>query len=302
MLHDRQSKKTLEVLSKRSSDDLHSVDGEGVTVHGRTDTGCVRSNNEDQFLVAELERAMVLQQSGFPIEDGRRLVDHPRAKLIVVADGMGGHSSGEVASTVAVDAMTHYAFSMLPWLGSAATESEEALAQGLELAVQHAQARIRLVAMRKGLDTSLGTTLTMAYIKWPSMYLVHVGDSRAYLFRAGELFRLTRDHNLAEEMIRRGVLTEDEARDSRFASILTNAVGGTTDDVNAELFHFELLEGDLLLLCTDGLYGEVTDADIAKRLSHVRSPAFVEPCVDALIKAAKAAGGRDNVTAVLALF
>lgn len=297
------SKDTLEVLgqvSEEVGDPL--APPHRPVVYGRSEPGRVRSNNEDQFLVATLERAVVLEQSAFPIRDGRRLVDQPPARLLMVADGMGGHDGGEVASTVAVDAMAHYAFSMLPWLGGAEAQSEQALAASLDMAVRQAQAKIREVARRKGLDSRLGTTLTMAYVKWPSMYLVHVGDSRAYLFRAGELFRLTRDHNLAEEMVRRGVMTPEEAKGSRFSSILTNALGGTSDDLHAEMYHFELAPGDLLLLCTDGLFGEVTDDDIAHRLSHVRSPVLVEPCVESLIEAAIESGGRDNVTAILAHF
>jgi len=297
------SKNTLEVLGPLAGeiDDGVSPPYRPV-VYGRTEPGRVRRNNEDQFLVATLERAVVLEQSGFPIQDGKRIVDQPPARLLVVADGMGGHDGGEVASTVAVDAIAHYAFSMLPWLGVVEAQSEETLAASLDAAVRRAQARIRAVAQRKGLDSHLGTTLTMAYVKWPAMYLVHVGDSRAYLFRGGELFRLTRDHNLAEEMVRRGVMTPEEARESRFASILTNALGGTSDDLHAEMYYFELAPGDVLLLCTDGLYGEVTDEAIARLLSHVKNPAFVEPCVESLIRAAIAAGGRDNVTAVVAHF
>jgi protein phosphatase len=273
------------------------------TIFGLTDRGNVRDNNEDQFLVAQLERAVVLEQTGFQgFEAGepRRIVDEPSARLVMVADGMGGHEAGEVASSVVVDAMAHYAFAMMPWLGGSAETASTA--EDLKKAVEHAQRRISQVAARKGLNPDLGTTLTMAYVVWPSLYLVHVGDSRAYLHRGGELFRLTRDHNLAGEMVRSRVLTEAQARVSRFTSVLTNAVAGSTEAVDVELHELALEPGDRLLLCTDGLYGEIEDKDIAARLDNVTGPHLVEPCARALVAAAKRAGGRDNVTAVLALF
>ncbi len=275
-------------------------------IFGLTDRGSVRENNEDQFLVAQLERAVVIEQTGFQGFDAghpKRITDEPPARLLMVADGMGGHEAGEVASSVVVDAMAHYAFSMMPWLGDGDGDAElDTTADDLRKAVEHAQQRISQVAARKGLSQDLGTTLTMAYVVWPTLYLVHVGDSRAYLHRSGELFRLTRDHNLAEEMVRRRVLTEAQARVSRYSSVLTNAVAGSAEEIEVELHRLALEPGDRLLLCTDGLYGEMEDREIAVRLDNVTGPHLVEPCVRALVAAAKRAGGRDNLTAVLALF
>jgi protein phosphatase len=197
--------------------------------------------------------------------------------------------------------MAHYAFSMMPWLGEGPGRTDTT-ANDLKKAVEHAQRRISQVAARKGLSPDLGTTLTMAYVVWPALYLVHVGDSRAYLHRSGELFRLTRDHNLAEEMVRRRVLTEAQARASRFTSVLTNAVAGSAEEVDVELHELALEPGDRLLLCTDGLYGEMEDREIAARLDNVTAHDLVEPCVRGMIAAVKRAGARDNATAVLALF
>ncbi len=271
---------------------------------GVTDRGGVRPNNEDQFLVAKLERAVVLEQSGFAGIDAARpirIADEHAAHLLMVADGMGGHNAGEVASSVVVDAMASYAFSMMPWLGGASGIGH-ATSDDLKNAVEHARQRIAQVAERKGLNPDLGSTLTMAYVAWPTLHVVHVGDSRAYLYRGGELFRLTRDHNLAEEMVRRKVLSEEQARASHFTRLLTNAVAGTQASIEVELHQLPLHRGDLLLLCTDGLYTEIEDREIASRLGNVTSARAVEPCVHALVKAAKRAGGRDNVTVVLARF
>ncbi len=271
------------------------------TVHGLSDTGCVRPNNQDQFLVARLERSVVLEESGFPVKDGTRLCQ-TSPHMFMVADGMGGHEGGDVASAVTIDAMAHYAFTTMPWLDADDEQAAQDLVDGLAAAVAQAQERMLRIAARKHIDQRLGSTLTMAYAVWPRLFLFHVGDSRAYLYREGEMTRLTRDHNLAEEMVERQVMTPEEARGSRFSSMLTNALGGGTGSVHVELHRVDLRAHDLVLLCSDGLHGEVSDADIAKKLAFVTSADSVLPCVQSLIDAARRAGGRDNITAVLARF
>jgi len=271
------------------------------TTYGMSDIGCLRSNNQDQFLVARLERSVVLEQSGFPVEDGTRL-SQTSPHMFMVADGMGGHEGGDVASAVTIDAMAHYAFTTMPWLDADDEQAAQDLVDGLAAAVGQAQERMLRIAARKHIDERLGSTLTMAYAVWPRLFLFHVGDSRAYLYRDGELTRLTRDHNLAEEMVERQVMTAEEARGSRFSSMLTNALGGGTGSVHVELHRVDLRAQDLILLCSDGLHGEVTDGDIAKKLCFVTNTQLVRPCVQSLVDAARRAGGRDNITAVLARF
>lgn len=293
-------KRTLELVDRAEAP--AQVDPGRPRVFALSDPGCVRDNNEDQYLVAQLERAMVVGQSGLPVEDGARIVDPRTARLLMVADGMGGHAAGEVASAVVVDGMVNYAFAMMPWWGPTTSANEKVLAAALREAVQRSQERIRQVAERKGLRRDLGTTLTMAYVTWPMLYLVHVGDSRAYVLRDKRLFQLTRDHNLAQELVASGTMSAEDARTSSFSSVLTNALGGERDTVDVELHRLQLQEGDLLLLCTDGLYGEVGNKDIKARLLRVETDEMVEPCVRNLIDTAKKAGGKDNITAVLARF
>lgn len=267
-------------------------------VAGVTDRGRVRDSNQDQFLIAALERAILVEGSSLPTQAGSRLTDTPQGRLLIVADGIGGHGGGEVASAVAIDAMAHYAFGAMPWaLGhSACTEDE--LAQGLQDALRRAQDRIRRVAERKGLNRDLGTTLTMAYIAWPHLYLVHVGDSRAYLLRDDRLYRLTRDHTLAQQLVEGKAMSEEEAKTSRLSHVLVNAVGGRSDDLDVELHHLELAMDDQLMLCSDGLYDMVDDEEIAARLR--RTDQSVEGVVQGLLAAANQAGGHDNITVVLA--
>lgn len=297
-------KKTLEFL-RRSGEEPASLDADvadRATIVGATDRGCVRERNEDQFVVARLERTVEVESCGLPASNGMRHTDRPTGRLMMVADGMGGQTAGDVASAVVVDAMLQYAVSMMPWLRMSTAADERVLADGLTAAVGRSQDRMLEVAQRKGFVGDMGSTLTLGYVMWPILYLVHVGDSRAYLFRQGELFRLTRDHNLATEMVKMKVMTEEEARASRFASVLTNSVSTSSEQAQVELHQVELRHGDLVLLCTDGLYGEITDKDIKQRLMHVTAPDLVAPCVRSLVEAAKAAGGRDNITAILALF
>lgn len=274
----------------------------GVTAdcHGATDTGRVRANNQDQFLMAALERALFIEGSSLPAEAGTRLTDTPQGRLLIVADGIGGHGGGELASAVTIDAMAHYAFEAMPWAMDRNEHSLQELADGLRDAVTKAQARVRRVARRKNVAPDLGTTLTMAYVAWPDLHLVHVGDSRAYLLREGKLHRLTRDHTLAQQLVDDEVLAPEEAERSRYSHVLVNAVGGGTDELMVELHRIRLEIEDQLMLCTDGLYDMVPDVEIARRLAKTDQP--VDAVVRGLIKAANEAGGRDNVTVVLARF
>ncbi len=279
---------------------IHNNPGVIAAVAGKTHKGQVRADNQDHFLVASLERALLVEDSSLPAEAGTRLTDTPQGRLFIVADGIGGHGGGEVASAVAVDAMAHYAFETMPWVLGRNDCSMDELEGGLRDAMEKAQARIRRVARRKNLNSDLGTTLTMGYVAWPEMFLVHVGDSRAYLYRDDKLHRLTRDHTLAQQLVDGNAMSEEEAKSSRLAHVLVNAMGGSSDDLHVELHRVELKLDDQLLFCSDGLYDMIGDSAIEAYLSESERP--VNDVVELLVGAANAAGGRDNVTVVLARF
>lgn len=270
-------------------------------VFGLTDRGRVRKNNEDQFLVAELERSMLVQQSSFPAGDGTALTGNPQGRLMMVADGVGGRADGEVASAVAVDALAHYALAVMPWMLTAGGADEEQLRVGITRAMEASQQRMRRVAQRHGFDVKMSTTLTLAYAAWPHLYVAHAGDSRAYLFRHGRLARLTRDHTLAQQMIDAHALTESQAEHTPWRSVLTNAVGGSSERLVVEFHRLDLAAGDVVLLCSDGLNAHVDDGAIAQQLAIVRPGAVADTC-RALVSAALGGGGTDNVTVVLGLF
>jgi len=268
-------------------------------VFGMTDRGCVRRNNQDQFLIAELERSMLVQQTSAPMQDGTRLSDIPQGRLLMVADGMGGYEGGEVASAVAMDVMARYAFAMMPWLLMASHTSEREFADGLQRAAEICNQRVRDAAEQQNLDARMGTTLTMAYVAWPEVYVLHVGDSRCYLQRAGVLYRLTRDHTVAQQLVDQKALSDEEAEQSRFKHVLVNTIGGASESVSVEFRHVTLQAGDQLLLCTDGLTGYLKDDQLAAYLSRAEP---VQHLATEMIEEAKHAGGEDNVTVVLARF
>ena len=267
---------------------------------GRTDLGLKREKNQDQFLITALDRQMRVISSSFEVEDGSDIVGNHETFLMAVADGIGSRANSEIASAVAIDALAFHALSMLPWLPAAPNVSAgvlESFADGLRAAVNDAQTHLRSVAERKGLR-EVGTTLTVGYVVWPALYVVHVGDSRAYLSRGGQLQRLTRDHTMAQDLLDQGFPDVH----ARFGHILTNSIGGSSEDVKVDLTATELQPGDVLLLCSDGLSGQVEDAVISQALHTFSEGGDPTQTVDHLVGLANEAGGRDNVTVICARF
>jgi PPM family protein phosphatase len=223
-----------------------------------TDTGLQRPANEDSLLV--------------------------RAPLFVVADGMGGAQAGEVASHMAVESFKHG----LP----NRADPQESL---VELA-EEANARINERSRSDARHAGMGTTITAAYVGEQDVSIVHVGDSRAYCLRDGELLRLTDDHSLVDELIRQGRLTPEEAEEHPQRSVITRALGPEpTVEVDARSFRGRA--DDIYLLCSDGLTTMVSEEELARVLAeHER----LRDAGRALIAAANEAGGKDNITVVLA--
>ena len=203
--------------------------------------------------------------------------------LFVVADGMGGAQAGEVASKIAVDAFAEG----LPEDGS----PEERLAAVAMTANRRIYALSRSESERAG----MGTTLTAAYLGDHDLSIAHVGDSRAYLFRDGQLSRLTQDHSLMAELIKRGKLTEEEAADHPQRSIITRALG-PEPEVAVDTWTYPVRDGDIILLCSDGLTSMITEAQVTEVM---RASEGLDRAAHGLIDEANRAGGRDNITVVL---
>jgi protein phosphatase len=270
-----------------------------IETFGKTDRGRVRPNNEDQFLAAELDRKLLFLQSSLSPRGQQKINEVAQGRLFMVADGMGGYEGGEIASAVAVDAMAGYALAVMPWLLQADEHSERDFVEGLRRAMQTCHERVQRAADERDLDRRMGTTLTMAYVSWPELFILHAGDSRAYLLRRGEVYRLTRDHTLGQRLVDQRIMTEEEALRSRYQHVLLNTVGGQSERVNVEFHHMVLQEADELMLCTDGLTGELSEDQIGERW---RAGGSVQSVVENLVAAANESGGGDNVTVVMARF
>ncbi|MBI4861665.1 MAG: Stp1/IreP family PP2C-type Ser/Thr phosphatase [Candidatus Riflebacteria bacterium] len=240
-------------------------------VAGLSDVGLVRAKNEDSFYIAEPPRA-----------------DLARGVLLAVADGMGGHLAGEVASSCAVDFMSTY-YSDEPFDGTI----EEKLSQKVVQANETLLALAQTSQMLEGMGTTLSSALLVENGK---LVICHVGDSRIYLLREGELEAQTNDHSFVGEQVRLGLLTEDEARVHPARNIITRALGIRTR-VEPELSTLDLKPGDRILLASDGLHGYVEEAQIRQAL--MESPCASEAAAR-LVGLALDAGGMDNVTVVVA--
>ncbi len=234
------------------------------TMHGRTDTGRVRENNEDSFALA------------------------PESGVAVLADGMGGHAAGEVASRLAVETLMHRLPTHL-----AALPAPQALLQ----AIKEANSAVFAAAARDPACAGMGTTVVAGLFTPQTVHLAHVGDSRAYRLRAGRLECLTEDHTLAQEWVARGALSPDVARLSPYRHVLTQALG-TEATVQPVLREEATAPADIYLLCSDGLTDMLTDTAIEQLL--IEHEADLAGAAEHLIQAANAAGGVDNVTVVLA--
>lgn len=260
---------------------------------GLSHSGNVRKANEDHFVTAALQRSVQLRQTNL---DDVHIFDRlsgPRAYLFAVADGVGGNAGGRVASAIAVATIVEYLGEIVgAYNGYAADHAKdfpEHLTSGVLRAHDHIVDTFRL----KGRGGP-ATTLTLAMVVWPFAYLVHVGDSRAYLLRGQALRRLTRDQTMGEALVSHG-MPKEQALQAGLFNMLASAIGA--EDMTPAVDVARLERGDTLLLCTDGLTKHVSDARIADVLEGTLD---AESSCRALIDLALSAGGSDNVTAVVA--
>jgi protein phosphatase len=240
-------------------------------VAGKTDVGCVRTNNEDSF--------------AFDTDTG----------VFVVCDGMGGRAAGEVASAMAVETLVEYfrasAGENRASVGMGHSDSASSLAD----AIVFANDRIREAAANTPNQSGRGSTIVAALWNRDAFSIAHVGDSRIYLIRRGEIHQLTNDHSLVMEEVRKGLMSLEEARESAIQNIILRALGAE-DTVQPDLAHIPVEPGDILLLTTDGLVRYVDDPRILK---IIESTSTLEEACDLLIQSAKIAGGSDNITCLL---
>ena len=240
----------------------------GIELANLTDVGCERTQNEDNYCYAEPENDEDMQKRG---------------RLAVIADGMGGQEGSQIASTIAVDTVREV------FLNGPADDP----ATTLETAYQSAHKAIQEYAREHHELAGMGTTCTAAILKDDYVTYGHVGDSRLYLLRAGEIIQLTRDQSYVQQMVDTGVISAEQAKTHPSRNILTSALGSDSA-VEADFAEapVPLLEGDMLLLCTDGLHGLVDDQEMVAATTQ-NTPR--EAC-QKLVDLAKQRGGPDNIT------
>jgi serine/threonine protein phosphatase PrpC len=261
-----------------------------VNVFGKTDLGQTRDHNEDTFIVADLTRD---KASLLPEVRQHRIGD--RGSLFMVADGMGGAAAGELASAMAADLVHSHLASA--WIDDP-DNSLEQFAVRLKEALDIANRRIHSYAGQRPEVKGMGTTATAAGVLGTSLIMAQVGDSRAYLIRNGDAVQLTRDQSLTQRLVEAGEMTEEEAERSARRNIILQALG-PEPNVIVELTVQELRENDALVLCSDGLTGNVRGDEIAKVVTAHPEPA--DACSE-LIAMANDRGGPDNITVAIARF
>lgn len=267
--------------------------------YGQSHVGLVREQNEDQFLIADLKKSVVIHHTSLSYDDETELLGASQAKLMLVADGVGGNAAGERASSLALEGVVQYLLNAMHWLFLSEDDREETFLQDLKLAMAFSQERIQYAAAASPAQQGMGTTMTMAYIVWPHAYLVHAGDSRAYLHRDGSVLRLTHDQTYAQALADAGVLTAEQIETSPLNHVLSSLLGCDPEQLNPEVYKTQLAMNDTLLLCTDGLTRHVSDSRISSILNDTTNAR--QACQE-LIDTANSEGGRDNTTVVVARF
>jgi serine/threonine protein phosphatase PrpC len=239
---------------------------------GRTDIGLVRKVNEDRFLCEKLENI-----------DG--------TYLYIVADGMGGHNAGEVASSMAVQEVASYIRNSIETL----MRGDEEIKELVRNAIIYANEMVYKTSILNSNCLGMGTTLSMVLAKDSSIYIGHVGDSRIYRIRGKDISRLTEDHSLVAELVKRGTIKPEDAFNHPQKNVITRALG-TEYSIEPDVYQYDMKYGDLILICTDGLTNAVCEEDITRVMDDASD---LNGACELLIEKAKEKGGYDNITAVV---
>ena len=266
---------------------------------GLTDLGRKRPTNQDHYLIADLNKSMRVHDTSLTLDNETRVYGGSQGKLLIVADGMGGEAEGERACTIAVDQVTTYVLNSLGWCFRLEEGSEHDFEDDLKQALESCQKSIQTVVGKHPEMKSMGTTMTMVYIVWPRGFVVHVGDSRCYLLRNGQLDQITVDHTMSEMMAETGQMSRDEARHAPMGHVLWNVLGGRSNELSVDVYKLTLECDDILLLCTDGLYDMVPHEMLQELLN---SNASAEAACRKLVNLANENGGKDNITVIVSHF
>ncbi len=241
-------------------------------IGAKTDIGEVRDRNQDAYFISSS-------------------VSHP---LFIIADGMGGHKAGEIASNMVINVMSTQLKEEL----KKSVLDDEDIQNKIEDSIAIANEKIYKKSLEDEKFSGMGTTVTLAYERDGRIYIGHVGDSRAYILRENTFYQLTRDHSLVEELMRNGSISKEEAKNHPQRNIITRAVG-TSEDIEVDIIVKKRYKNDILLLCSDGLSNMLSDDEIKEVL--LGSPSMNKACED-LVKLSKNKGGFDNITVLAVKF
>ncbi len=270
-----------------------------VDMAGLTDRGHRRSNNEDHFLISRFGRFLETMDTNLSPSDAPFREEETGYGLLV-ADGMGGHAGGEVASKVAISTLINLALATPDWI---LRLDEEPLVQEVMRRAKERWGKINTaVTDQAQADPSLkglGTTLTVAWSLGKNMVVAHVGDSRAYLYRRHQLHRLTHDHTFAQSLADQGIIEQRDVALHRLRNVLTRVLGNAEQAVEPDVLNLTLEDGDTLLLCTDGLT-DMVDEDLIQ--ATLESAEDSKTICRRLVEQALEAGGHDNVTVAVARY
>lgn len=267
--------------------------------YGLSDIGRVRDENQDQFLIADLKKSVLIHHTSLHYDDETELLGGSQAKLLLVADGVGGHRGGRRASTLAVEGTVQYLLNTMHWLFRLEEDREDEFFEDLKSALAFSREKIQHAAEAAPQEQGMATTVTLAYVVWPHVYLVHVGDSRAYLYRKAKLLLLTHDQTIAQMLADAGAIEAAQVEHHPFRHVLGSLLGCKPGEFQPVVHKAKLALHDKLLLCTDGLTRHLDESRIREYLARDCS---AKSMCRQFIDAANDAGGSDNTTVIVAHF
>jgi len=282
-----------EPFSTASSDAPRPRDNE-LDLFGITHPGRVRRENQDHFLLCTIHPQVVVHGTSLPHADRLPLRGQRMATIMLVADGVGGATAGADASRIATESITRYASSTLRCYHIAGRSNDDEFLEALRAAASEAHEAVRADALARHQGETTATTLTLGIVVWPWLYVLQVGDSRCYYYESGTLRQVTRDQTVAQDLVDKGLLHEDQAQSSPFRHVLSSAIG--SEERAPVVSRVDIRNRGVVLVCSDGLTKHVSDREIAEHLERIKSS---EQVARDLVDLALARGGTDNITIVV---
>ena len=287
-------------MNTNSYSEVHDRSRHGlvdIECFGMTDVGRRRETNQDHFVIGNLHKHMATEYSSIRLEASESF-GGAMGKLLLVADGMGGPSAGDIASELAIKSTVEYVLNSMHWLIHPFEPGIEKFISDLKNAAWFSHFVVRDDSENDPTHAGMGTTLTIAYVVWPMLCVVHVGDSRCYLQHRGSTAQLTKDQTFAQYLYDNGHLSEEELQESDYHNVLMSAIG-IDGEPDVAVYRQQLEFGDRLLICSDGVNGHLNDQQIGELLEQDQTARQI---CKSIVDESNSLGGADNITAVVAKF